>query len=153
MAFAHDFKENVIPRMREEAKKWAFLLAVEDIYPGQTPDEPTFEDAASAVTLIAIKGGVGLLAWDHKEAVLEGVADVIWVEYIKALARCRKWGEESGAAREADPVSFYESLAEHCTKPNQMRWVFAAGCPEYRSWLLSRPRDERPWPEGAACAR
>jgi hypothetical protein len=124
MSFAQDFRERIIPRMRGEARKQAVLVAIGEI---------DFEDAAHAVRMVAINGGVGLLTVEQREAVFDPVPDLIWKEYEAALVR----QTEDEAALAADPVRYYEDLAVACREPEKMRWTFAAICPEYRAYLIA----------------
>jgi len=126
-AFPLHFRDTVIPRLREEAARQGALVALE---------EAEFEDAASAVRWIATASGAGLLTVEQREQIYDRIPDLIWDAYLAATREI----EVDQRQREADPVAHYEALAASCRDPEQMRWTFAAICPEYRAYLLAARR-------------
>jgi hypothetical protein len=127
MSFAEDFRDQVIPRMRLEARVQGLLVAAGEI---------EFGDAKYAVTMIAVRAGLGLLSPEAQERVTDRVPDLLWDAHEAGL----KTILADERKRRDDPIGYFESAAAKCRDPEKMRWVFAAMCPAYRKHLVGRMR-------------
>lgn len=134
MAFSDDFREAVVPRLREAAKAQAFFVALELI---------DAEEARNAVSAEARKAGSGLLKPNEQDRLLEWISNVIWNEIDAAHDRVVVLQMRAAAAEKTDPVRYYEGLAGRCSKPDAMRWTFAAIAPAYRKYLVGERSSAR----------
>ena len=128
MAFADDFRAEVVPRLSAEMRFQALQIAL---------DLTGWEDAASTVGAVARKGGSGLLGSDHQERLSDWIDRTLFREEIAAEARIADTEQRIEAAIASDPIAYYDGLAARTSDPARMKWVFAAICPEYRTYLIA----------------
>ena len=117
-----------MPRLRIEVERQALLIDIGDA---------TFADAHSAVMCTARSRGAVYLPTDRLDELDDWISSALLSAVDQAEARRLEICTDVERLRAADPVAYYERLAASCSKPDEMRWVFAALSPEYRRHLLA----------------
>lgn len=134
MAIIDDFRENVVPRLREAVRVQAFFAALEIVDTGE---------ALAEVNALARKLGSGLLPPKHQDRLFEWIRELIWTELEKADDRVAVIGNRIEAAEKSNPVRLWEGLATRCSDPECMRWTFASFSKPYRQHLIRERRRAR----------
>jgi len=126
MAIIDDFRENVVPRLKEAARVQAFFVALEFIEPWIAKDE---------VITLARKLGSPMLSSRDQDRLIDWIGETVWREIEKADDRVAVIEMRMDAAIADNPARFYDGLASRCSDPERMRLTFGAISKPYRDHL------------------
>lgn len=129
VSFAIAFRAHVVPRLRLEIDKQAFLMAC---------DLQDWHDSYYEVLHLAIERGALHLAERDLDSLKDWISTTLLEAVDKAEAKVAAIDVEIARQRTADPVGYYEGLATRCRDPERMRWIFAANNPAYCDHLRRR---------------